>query len=224
MDRSVILKRFKATPSQRPQALREAPFSRLNRQVRAAVPNPSSEAAKSLSQTLHQLHTQIALVTDENEGLREALSAKKKHRKKGKPLALESEELYNGGAVWWSPTKVQQARDRQRRKEEDKRVAEAAKRTRKELQATAKLLKEKEKEERRVERERLKEVRDREKAAKEAAKTAKKDAQNTKKAPTTAQTGKRKASKAHLSTSKRPRRSGVAAARAASPEAALAAH
>jgi hypothetical protein len=131
MDRSVILKRFKATPSQRPQALREAPFSRLNRQVRAAVPNPSSEAAKSLSQTLHQLHTQIALVTDENEGLREALSAKKKHKKKGKPLTLESEEPYNGGVVWWSPTKVQQARDRQRRKEEDKRVAEAAKRTRK---------------------------------------------------------------------------------------------
>ncbi|KAF2736792.1 hypothetical protein EJ04DRAFT_521620, partial [Polyplosphaeria fusca] len=53
----------------------------------------------------------------ENERLKEALINEKKRRQRGKPLLLEASQQYDGGAVFWSPTKVQEARERQGQKE-----------------------------------------------------------------------------------------------------------
>jgi hypothetical protein len=58
-------------------------------------------------------------------GLREALSLKEKHNKKGEPLDLQQRQEYHDGAVLWSPSKVREARVRDRveqRKEEAEKL------------------------------------------------------------------------------------------------------
>jgi hypothetical protein len=45
--------------------------------------------------------------------LKEALINERQRRKRGRALPLEAEEEYHGGAVFWSPRKVKEARDRQ---------------------------------------------------------------------------------------------------------------
>ncbi|KAI0568614.1 hypothetical protein Alg130_12028, partial [Pyrenophora tritici-repentis] len=94
---------------------------------------------------------QTSLLQHENERLREALINEKKRRQRGKQLLLEAPEQWAGGAVFWSPQKVQQARDRQ----EAKNLKEEEK------QLKAKLL-----QEARLQRAAAKVVRDEEKAKK----------------------------------------------------------
>ncbi|KAF1363388.1 hypothetical protein EJ07DRAFT_76600, partial [Lizonia empirigonia] len=73
-----------------------------------------SSEAKEVSTLLHHL-------SNENKGLREALTIKKKHNKKGKVLDLQQREEYHGGAVFWSPRKMREA---QARDATNKRLAE----------------------------------------------------------------------------------------------------
>ncbi|KAF7441786.1 Dimer-Tnp-hAT domain containing protein [Pyrenophora tritici-repentis] len=54
----------------------------------------------------------IDLIVAES-GLKKALINEKKRRKRGKALPLEAGEDYHGRAVFWSPRKVKEARDRQ---------------------------------------------------------------------------------------------------------------
>lgn len=56
---------------------------------------------------------QYLIVKYENDQLKEALVNEKKCRKRGKPLQLQQPEDYHGGAVFWSPTKIREARDRE---------------------------------------------------------------------------------------------------------------
>jgi hypothetical protein len=62
------------------------------------------------------------LLQHKNKQLREALVNEKKRRQRGKPLLLQAPEEYNGGAIFWSPSKVQDARDRQHQKEVDSQL------------------------------------------------------------------------------------------------------
>jgi hypothetical protein len=195
----------------------------MERLVRAAVSDRTAEESKKLSETLHSLAVQNELLHNENDGLREALDNKKKRKDHGKRLDLQRKDSYHGGATFWSPHKIHQARACELEKQQQEEAEIAARANRKELQAAAKLLKEQQKEERCVEREKLKEERKRERAGKLAAHNARIAAQNTKKLSTTAQSGKRKASRAPPSNNKRPRRSSGAAAVPTSPEAAPAA-
>lgn len=72
---------------------------------------------KQLSNTFHLLSVRNLLLTNEVLGLRKALKNEKKKRKRGKPLLLEQPADYHGGAIFYSPSKVKQARDNQARKE-----------------------------------------------------------------------------------------------------------
>jgi hypothetical protein len=74
---------------------------------------------KRLSQVLHTNSVQNTLLKDEIKGLREALINERMRRKRGKPLLLEEPEGYHGGAVFWSPTKVKDACERQQLKERE---------------------------------------------------------------------------------------------------------
>jgi hypothetical protein len=107
---------------------------------------------------------------------------------------MRRKESYHGGATFWSPRKMREARARKVEKQQQEEAEIAVKANRRELQATAKLLKEHEKEERHVAREEQKVVRERERADKLAARAARVEAQNTKKPSTNTQTGKRKIS------------------------------
>ncbi|KAF1955039.1 hypothetical protein CC80DRAFT_416545, partial [Byssothecium circinans] len=66
-----------------------------------------------LNQTIHQLSIRSVLAEHENVRLKEALINERQRRKRGRALPLEAEEEYHGGAVFWSPRKVKEARDRQ---------------------------------------------------------------------------------------------------------------
>jgi hypothetical protein len=68
---------------------------------------------KKLSETLHSLAIQNELLHNENDGLREALNNKKKRKDRGKRLNLQRENSYHGGATFWSPHKIRQARARE---------------------------------------------------------------------------------------------------------------
>ncbi|KAF1955928.1 hypothetical protein CC80DRAFT_563768 [Byssothecium circinans] len=202
MDPEVILKRFTQEESKEqdedkagPSALKESDWRQMDRLIRSAI---KDKGAKEL---------------------KEALTAKEKHKKRGKPLDLQQREEYHGGAVFWSPRKIREARARETVKQREEHEEQLAKANRKELAAAAKLYREQQAQERRVAREAAKVVREREKAEKEAARAARIEAQNTKRASQTAQKGKRKTSGPPPSKHKRQRRSGGSAAVAASPEA-----
>ena len=154
----------------------------MERLVRSAVKDTAAEESKSLSQTLHRLQVQNELLHHENDGLREALTVKKRHKKHSKPLDLQQRQEYHGGAVFWSPRKIREARAREIVKQQEEHKEQLAKANRKELQAAAKLLREQEAEERRVARERAKVVRDQMKVEQVAARAARIEAQNAKRA------------------------------------------
>jgi hypothetical protein len=126
----------------------------MERLVRAAVKDNTAEESQKLSQTLYQLQVYNELLHHENNGLRDALTAKKQRKNAGKPLDLQRKGKYHGGAIFWSPSKFERAREREVEKQHQEEQERLAKLNKKELQAAAKLLQEQEKEERRVVRER----------------------------------------------------------------------
>jgi hypothetical protein len=139
----------------------------------------------------------------ENEGLREALHHKQKHKKKSKALDLQQRQEYHGGAVFWSPRKVREARAResiQQRDEIEKKLQKAqAKKEREEAQLQRQI----EVEQRCVERERLKKERADELAAKAAERARQKQEKDAAKALKLSQNGKRKALPADSLSNKR---------------------
>jgi hypothetical protein len=112
MDAEVVIKHFRKTAAQQAQStfrLTPNDWHEMERLVRTAVKDTTASEAKQLSLMLHHLQVQNELLNHENHGLREALSSKKKHSKKGKALVLQQRQEYHGGAVFWSPRKLQEA-------------------------------------------------------------------------------------------------------------------
>jgi hypothetical protein len=185
----VILKRFKKTAQDNNQGSRESSESvlsgdnwrELDRLVRATEQQSRKDAQK-LSRSLHHISAKVQLLHHENTGLREALATKKKHKKKGKPLDLQQRQEYHGGAVFWSPSKVREARVRQSVKEQEEKEQKLQKAETAELRKAAKLYKEKIAEEKRVAREAAKVAREKERAEKAAERARQKEAANAAKA------------------------------------------
>jgi hypothetical protein len=179
----VILKRFtNTTPDE--QESRESSalvlggedWRKLERLVRSTVKNQSSKDAQKLSRSLHHISVQNELLYHEIDGLKKALLVKKKHKKKGKPLSLQQRQEYHGGAVFWSPRKVREARVRQSVKEQEEKEQQLQKAEAKELKAAAQLYKLKTAEEKRVAREAVKAAREKEKAEKAGKRARQKEA------------------------------------------------
>ena len=103
MDPDPVMKAFK---KQRPTTPPEQTSASVNnwheleRLFRAAVTNRDTAASKKLSRTLYHFQVQNELVEYKNKGLREALVDKKKHKKKGKVLPLQTDKEYWGGAAF----------------------------------------------------------------------------------------------------------------------------
>jgi hypothetical protein len=222
VDRERVLERFRHEPPKQAPISDESDWRSMDRLVRAVV-DPATTEAKKLRSHLHDISVQNELLHHENDGLREALSSKKKHKKKGYKLDLQQREETHGGATVWSPRKV---RESQARRSVNQRLAEEErlqKASDKELKAAATLYKKKIAEEKRVAREEAKVVSDRAKAEKAAEIAAKKATQNTKISQPTAQSGKRKASRASHPKGKRARGGGGSVEPAASSPSPMAA-
>jgi hypothetical protein len=113
-------------------------WKRIEKLLQAVVSNIYEKKAQQLSNTMHALSTENMLLKMQNDGLKKRLVNEKKRRKRGKPLMLDFPTQNEGGAIFYSPNKVQQARDRQdqkaanaeaqrRQKEVDKACKEAEK-------------------------------------------------------------------------------------------------
>ena len=178
----------------------------MDRLVRSAVKDQGSQEAQKLRQSLHHLSVQNELLKHEIEGIKQVLSTKQKRRKKGKNLDLQQREEYHGGAVFWSPRKVREARTRQSIREREEKDQQLQKADRAELKKAAKLYKEKIQQEKRVTREVARKEKEKEKAEKAAQRAAQKSARNAEKALQLSQKGKRKASQAPLQRRKRQKR------------------
>jgi hypothetical protein len=130
----VILKRFNQ-PAQSGQssdsdssALSASDWRKIRQLVNHAVANRDQRKISKLNQTIHRLSIRSVLAEHENVRLKEALINERQRRKRGKALQLEAAEEYHGGAVFWSPRKVKEARDRQQQQglEEEQRQHQKA--------------------------------------------------------------------------------------------------
>jgi hypothetical protein len=126
IDAEVILKRFNTTTSgqDKDTELRGLgdgdTWSDIRKILDAAVVDKAKAESKQLASTLHWLQVQNELL-HHNEGLRAALTTKRKHKKNSKLLDLQQRKKYHGGAVLWSPRKIREARAREtvRQREEE---------------------------------------------------------------------------------------------------------
>ncbi|KAF2825386.1 hypothetical protein CC86DRAFT_419362 [Ophiobolus disseminans] len=213
-NRQVVLKRFNKQTSDRglqpssPVGLNENTWLQLERLLRATVADKTSNEARALGEKLHHFQVENELLHYENKGLRKALKTKKKHKKTGRALDLQQHEEYHGGAVFWSPRAIREARYRESVRGQEEERLQLQKADAKKLRESNNLLKKKLAEEKRVAREEAKVVRERERAEKAAARTAKIEADNTRKAIKQSQVGKRKALSSSWPKAKRVRASG----------------
>jgi hypothetical protein len=167
----------------------------------------NNKEVKKLRRSLHHLSAQNSILRGENQGLRAALKIKKRHQKKSYTLQLNRPEEYYGGAVFWSPKKMRQAKeDEIERQQQQHQQLQLQKAERSQLKEQARLYKLQQAEERHVERERLKEVREKERAEKLAQKEAQKAAREAEKAIQLSQNGKCKVSQGSSQKQKRQKR------------------
>jgi hypothetical protein len=112
---NIVLQRFKTTTPEQDEGpeIGEPRDGDNWRQLRnlfdVAVKDKDELEAKRLSTALHLLQVQNELLHHKNEGLRSALTTKKKHKKKSRPLDLQPQEEYHDGAVFWLPCKIREA-------------------------------------------------------------------------------------------------------------------
>ena len=95
-------------------ALSASDWRKIRALIDRAVNQKDSKKIEKLHRALHTITAQNSVLKHEAAGLREALINERTRRRRGKALPLIGADEYHGGAVVWSPTKVQEARDRQR--------------------------------------------------------------------------------------------------------------
>jgi hypothetical protein len=93
-------------------ALSASDWRKIRRLVDHAVADRDQRKISKLNQTIHRLSIRSVLAERENVRLKVALINERQRRKRGKALPLEAAEEYHGGAVFWSPSRVDKARDR----------------------------------------------------------------------------------------------------------------
>jgi hypothetical protein len=102
----------------------------------------TSKSLQKLKSALPSFQVQNKLLHYKNDSLRAALTVKKKHDKKSRPLNLQQRKEYHGGAVFWSPRKVREAEAREVVKQREAESQKLRKKTQqKELKSAATLYK-----------------------------------------------------------------------------------
>ncbi|KAI1665406.1 Pogo transposable element [Pyrenophora tritici-repentis] len=212
----VVLKKFAKEASDSEESstsvLSGEDWLKLKSIVRREVRDQSNKDVKKLQRSLHHIAAQNTLLRGEVRGLRNSLAIKKRRDNKSYTLQLDNHPEYHGGAILWSPKRVQQARDDQVSRQQQAEQLQLQKAEIAEMKEKARLCKLQLQKEKRVERERLREERRKVAAAKLAEKQHQKPLNNARKVIQLPQKGKRKASQPHKPATKRQKRVGVAPA------------
>jgi hypothetical protein len=103
-----------------------------------------SKQVRKLENTIYHLNSKIAILTRENKNLTYTVKHEKKRRKRGKALIPQFRALEGEGAIFFSPTKIQQARQLEAQREAKKEAEQAAKQVAKEEQQQIKIAKQEE--------------------------------------------------------------------------------
>jgi hypothetical protein len=85
-------------------------WKRVERLLQQTVKDTSNEVVRRLEALIHRASTETKLLRYENEGLRASLATKNRRKRHGKRLPLASPERPDGGATFWSPRRVGEAR------------------------------------------------------------------------------------------------------------------
>lgn len=114
----------KSAPSTRPNSSGSTAIStndwiKVHRLVKDAVGDSIGPEIRKLSNTIEHLAAQNSILNAENTGLRRAVFIEKKKRVRAKPL-LDSLRDIESGALFASPSKVQQAREQLEAKDNEK--------------------------------------------------------------------------------------------------------
>jgi hypothetical protein len=182
----IILQRFNQKSESRPSSsgstasiLKAEDWRRIRQLLKETVIDIYEEKAKKLSNTMMSLTTENILLKLRCEGLERALMNEQKRRNRKKPLLLDLPNAGEGGAIFFSPKKVQQARDLQLQKDNEILQEQARKDDKKLQQQVAKESRESEKlqraqirQEKRLQRQQEAEEKQRLKAEKQLAKQA----------------------------------------------------
>jgi len=108
----------------------------LKEVVNEVVDEQDKKKVNKLKDTLLAITTENALLKVQNQGFIQALSNEKKRRKRGRALFEELRAQDGQGATFFSPIKIQQAKDLQIKKDE----AKAAQQQQKEVDAEARCI------------------------------------------------------------------------------------
>jgi hypothetical protein len=165
----LILQRFTHQPASRPSSsgsdtsvLSASDWRKIEKLLHEAVGKMINSKAQKLSNTVTALATQNQLLKNENRGLKNALLHEKKHRSKGRTLLFNLPTENEGGAIFFSPGKIQQAREQQQKKNEQVELEKARKSDKKLQQQLAKEARELEKADRAQQRQIQREKREEE--------------------------------------------------------------
>jgi hypothetical protein len=163
---SIILDKFNLKQQDRPSSaessqsvLSASDWKKIRALLQEVIEDIDDRESRKLSRELEQLTTRYQILKSENRGLRQALISEKKKRQRGKPLLLATPTQSNRGAIFWSPSKVQQARERQAQKDTEAELQRLQKQEDKILREEKKLEKQRLQEERKRTRATAKEIR-----------------------------------------------------------------
>ena len=114
----LIITKFTKTNDDRPSSsssthsvIAAEDWKRIEKLLHNIVSNIYDKKAQKLSNIIYALSVENMLLKQQNDGLKKSLINEKKRRKRGKPLLLDYPTENDGGAMFYSPTKVQHARD-----------------------------------------------------------------------------------------------------------------
>ncbi|KAF1359816.1 hypothetical protein EJ07DRAFT_178305 [Lizonia empirigonia] len=163
MDAEVVLQRFRNHTSEQDRGLEIGQhgdgdsWCQLQKLFDAAVADKAKVKAKQLSAAVHSLQTNNNILLTEINGLHSALLTKKKQNTRIYTMDLHQDEQDTGGAVFWSPKKLRDARAREATKRDEAQREELQKREAREAKAAQSFLKKQQANEAKAERQRLKE-------------------------------------------------------------------
>jgi hypothetical protein len=131
---SIILERFKKTrinpaPASGKAAHTDKQYNTSDHvQIRLDLTSlPSRNVAKKLERTFHHLSVRNTILNIENQGLRQAISTKKHHKKRAIQLPPELQATSNDGAVLWTAEMIDAERQRHKALEDIKLAEKAQK-------------------------------------------------------------------------------------------------
>jgi hypothetical protein len=144
-DPDIVVRKFTKKPNSRPQSSKSTASKftaeewRLTRKaLEDSLSGISPKKAQKIKNTMFALSTEAILYKSRYKGLERTLINIQKRTNKKKPLLLEIASENDGGAIFWSPKKIQSARDLQHQKDKEAALEQAHKDDKKLQQRLAK--------------------------------------------------------------------------------------